>query len=206
MLWFCGSHIALLSLVVVLSLVQLGRNPHHRSGPHASSLHGPSFSDDKPRAQYIADLVALFRLVERRVVPHGAVVVNLSYGARDPSMPKETVVELQRRTACRFIRLRGRMFGCCGWVSMLLVRRRVKHPGDLVVTSKFICFLFARTRSLPLTHFSSVPAPPHHPPLTRNSTACRCAPCASPRVGPPSPGRSSGPYAPGARTSRAPRP
>ena len=31
-------------------------------------------------------------------MPHGAVVVNLSYGARDPSLPEETVVELQRRT------------------------------------------------------------------------------------------------------------
>jgi len=45
-------------------------------------------TDDKPRAQYIDDMVALFRLLERRLVPHGVVVVNLSYGARDTLLPE----------------------------------------------------------------------------------------------------------------------
>jgi len=83
----------------------LGRNPYHRAkGARDADFYsggytdGHAFWEKQPVEQYLNNMVTLFRLFENTVREDGPVILNLSYGIENPSLPQRVIIAIEDNT------------------------------------------------------------------------------------------------------------
>lgn len=83
----------------------LGHNPYHRAkGARDADFYSGGYTDGhafwakQPVDQYLNNMVTLFRLFEKTVREDGPVIINLSYGIENPSLPQRVIIAIEDNT------------------------------------------------------------------------------------------------------------